>query len=83
MGPTDNPNAGIQVLTKERLATRSGPGTDYTELGSYFQQGTWVRALSAAYDSKNGIWWIQVELTYAGKLRSETAGDERGHGAYG
>ena len=77
MGPTDNPNTGIQVLTKERLATRSGPGTDYTELGSYFQQGTWVRALSAAYDSKNGIWWIQVELTYLGEQRRVYTGVKR------
>ena len=68
---------GLQILTKERLATRSGPGTNYTGSGSYFQAGTWVKALSAAYDSENGIWWIQVELTYNGELRRVYTGVQR------
>lgn len=74
---TAAPFAGVQVLTKERLATRSGPGTNYTGSGSYFQAGTWVKALSAAYDSTNEIWWVQVELTYSGELRRVYTGVKR------
>ncbi len=74
---TPAPYNGLQVLTKERLATRSGPGTNYTEQGSYFQAGTWVKAISSAYDQSNGIWWVQVELTYNGELRRVYTGVKR------
>ena len=74
---TSAPFTGLQVLTKERLATRSGPGTNYTEQGSYFQAGTWVKAISAAYDSSNKVWWVQVELTYNGELRRVYTGVKR------
>jgi len=74
---TEAPFTGVQVLTKERLSTRSGPGTNYTEAGSYFQSGTWVRAISSAYDRANGIWWIQIELSYDGELRRVYTGVKR------
>ena len=74
---TPVPSTGLQVLTRERIPTRSGPGTNYTELGSYFQANTWVKAISAAYDNSNGIWWIQVELTYSGELRRVYTGVKR------
>ena len=74
---TEAPFSGLQVITKERLSTRSGPGTDYTEAGSYFQSGTWVRAITSAYDRANGIWWVQVELSYNGELRRVYTGVKR------
>ena len=74
---TEAPFSGLQVITKERLSTRSGPGTDYTEAGSYFQSGTWVRAITSAYDRGNGIWWVQVELSYNGELRRVYTGVKR------
>lgn len=74
---TPAPFTGVQVLTKERLATRSGPGTNYTEEGSYAQKGTWVRAISSAYDQTNKIWWVQVELSYNGEQRRVYTGVKR------
>ena len=74
---TAAPATGLQVLTKDRLATRSGPGTNYTETGSYFQSGKWVKAISSAYDTSNGIWWVQVELDYNGELRRVYTGVKR------
>lgn len=68
---------GISVITNQRLATRSGPGTQYNGTGSYFQAKTWVKAISSAYDTTNRIWWIQVELNYAGKLRRVYTGVKR------
>ena len=74
---TTAPFTGLQVFTKDRLSTRSGPGTTYTETGSYFQSGTWVRAITSAYDRANGIWWVQVELSYNGELRRVYTGVKR------
>ena len=66
-----------QVTLNQRLATRSGPGTQYTELGSYFQAGTTLTAISAAYDDRNEIWWIQTEFTYHGEKRRAYTGLKR------
>lgn len=57
----------------QRMATRTGPGTDYDEPGSFFEKGTTVTVLSKAYDQVNGIWWVQVEFTaYNGTSRAYT-----------
>lgn len=69
--------AGKLVNLNQRMATRSGPGTQYTELGSYFQAGTAVTAVSAAYDERNEIWWIQTEFTYNGEKRRAYTGVKR------
>ncbi|MBR4711642.1 MAG: hypothetical protein IKP10_06375 [Clostridia bacterium] len=68
---------GINTTLKMRLATRSGPSTRYTELGSYFQEGSPVRVLTKAYDYSNGIWWVQVEFTYLGTQRRAYTGLKR------
>lgn len=60
-----------------RIATRSGPGTDYDELGSYHQAGYTLTVLSRAFDDRNGIWWLQVELNYGGELRRVYTGLKR------
>ena len=76
--PTEVPRfTGRMVTAKERIASRSGPGTNYTETGSYHQAGARVKALSAAYDDRNGIWWIQVEVSYGGELRRVYTGVKR------
>ena len=52
----------IPVTLNQRLATRTGPGTQYDEPGSFLSAGRTVYAISKAYDSANGIWWVQVEF---------------------
>ena len=69
--------ASVEVLALDNLATRSGPGTNYNELGTYSVQGQTVKALSKAYDERNGIWWIQVELSYGEDLRRVYTGLKR------
>ena len=54
------------AMLNQRLATRTGPGTWYDEPGSFFQAGAWITVLSKAYDTSNGIWWLQVEFTSGG-----------------
>ena len=66
-----------EVMLNRRMATRPGPGTQYTELGSYFRKGTTLTAISAAYDERNGIWWIQTEFSYHGELRRAYTGLKR------
>ena len=61
----------------QRLATRSGPSTNYDELGSYHKKGYEVQVYSKAYDERNGIWWLQVEFTYGDTLRRAYTGLKR------
>ena len=74
---TAAPGGGLKVKSNQRIASRSGPGTQYNGTGSYFQAGKEVTALTAAYDKSNGIWWIQIELTYAGERRRVYTGVKR------
>ena len=61
---------GIYASLTEKLATRTGPGTWYDEPGTFFS-GSWsytsVRVLTRAWDSRNDIWWVQVEFTSGGR----------------
>ena len=60
-----------------RLATRSGPSTNYTELGSYFSAGDSIRVLTCAFDKRNDIYWVQVEFSYRNQLRRAYTGLKR------
>ena len=77
--PTWTSTAGqpIQTTLSQRLATRSGPGTTYTELGSYFAAGDPITVISRAFDSRNRIWWVQVEFKYKGTPRRAYTGVKR------
>lgn len=46
----------------QTIATRSGPGTDYFEVGGYLQKGDYVTVLTKVWDDMNDIWWVQVEF---------------------
>ena len=69
--------ASVSATLTARMATRSGPGTNYTELGSYFSRGTKIKAISRCYDSKNGVWWIQVDFKYRNAYRRAYTGRKR------
>ncbi len=52
-----------------RLSTRTGPGTQYDEPGTYFQkdwQTAQVEVISADWDNHNDIWWVQVDFLVRG-----------------
>ena len=55
--------SSVWATSNRRLATRTGPGTQYDEPGSFNQAGVQYKILSKAYDDRNGIWWVQVEIT--------------------
>ncbi|MBQ6175291.1 MAG: hypothetical protein IJK28_11795 [Clostridia bacterium] len=75
--PISQTGGGINTTLIMRLATRSGPSTKYTGLGSYFKEGAPVKVLTKAFDYSNGIWWVQVEFTYQGTLRRAYTGLKR------
>ena len=70
-------SASSKATLKSKMATRTGPGTNYTELGTYFSKGHSVTALTKCYDSKNHVWWIEVEFQYRNKYRRAYTGHAR------
>ena len=58
--------SSVWATSNRRLATRTGPGTQYDEPGSFNQAGVQYRVLSKAYDYRNEIWWVQVEIVENG-----------------
>lgn len=57
----------VQARLNQRISTRSGPGTDYTEPGSFLGSGDYVTVISKKWDWMNEIWWVQVEFSAGGK----------------
>jgi len=68
--------ASVEGLAIDRLATRSGPSTEYRETGTYQVKGEYVRILSLAYD-RNDLCWVQCEVLYGNKLRRVYTGLKR------
>ncbi|MBR3741250.1 MAG: hypothetical protein IKN04_12485 [Clostridia bacterium] len=56
----------IRCALNSKLATRTGPGTNYDEPGTFLSAGSYVTVLSKAYDKVNEIWWVQVEFSENG-----------------
>ena len=82
--PADTSSSGIYTgyayrtaTLNAKLATRTGPGTQYDEPGTFLSAGSQVTALSRAYDARNGIWWIQVEFRASGSLYRAYTGLKR------
>ena len=70
-------SGGLYGLAKQKLATRSGPGTTYDEKGTYNVAGQYIRVLSRAWDSRNSIWWVKCEIPYRGEIRVLWTGYKR------
>lgn len=58
-----SPSGGLYGLATQKIATRKGPGTSYEGGPTYPLKGQYVRVLSRAFDSANGIWWVKIEIT--------------------
>ncbi len=50
----------------QRISTRTGPGTKYSEPGSFLSSGNVVKVHTKVWDNVNEIWWVQVEFTADG-----------------
>lgn len=69
--------AATTATCKQRLATRTGPGTEYDEPGSFLSQGSQVTVHTKAWDDRNNVWWVQVEFTYGGEKYRAYTGAKR------
>lgn len=56
-------NAEVWATLSQAMATRTGPGTEYTEPGTFLSSGDRVLVRSKVWDPDAGIWWVQVEFT--------------------
>ena len=66
-----------RVKLTDDLATRSGPGTEYTEQGTYLVAWQYIRVLARAWDSRNGIWWVKCEVPVRNEYRVLWTGYKR------
>lgn len=66
----------ITGLTIDKLSTRSGPGTQYRDTGTYKVKGEYVKILTLAYDA-NGVCWVQCEVPYGKTMRRVYTGLKR------
>ena len=69
--------AYVTATLSKKLATRTGPSTQYDEPGSFLSAGKQVTVLSKAYDDRNEIWWVQVEFKESGSTYRAYTGEQR------
>lgn len=60
--------AATSATTKMPIATRSGPGTQYTEPGTFLTAGQEVKVHTKVWDDVNELWWVQVEFFAEGRI---------------
>ena len=63
----ESPRSAASANLKMKLATRSGPGTQYDEPGTFFAnnwKSTTVRVLAKEWDGD--IWWVLVDFSSGG-----------------
>ena len=58
----------IYSLAIDKIATRTGPSTKYSEKGTYNLKGQYLHITAKAWDSSNCIWWVEVEIPGVGLL---------------
>ncbi len=61
------PSKGVPATLTRAMATRTGPGTEYDEPGTFFNAGEVVNVLTRVWDENNMLYWLQVEF-YDGKV---------------
>lgn len=79
-----DPNTGARVDSpytmyarlNQRMATRTGPGTQYTEPGTFFSAGDMVKLISYTTDA-SGVKWVQAEIDVRGSLMRVYTGLKR------
>ena len=71
------PSEGYAAKLLKKIATRSGPGTEYDEPGSFFSAGTEVNVISKVWDDENELWWFQIEFNNRGDWMRAYTTDNR------
>ncbi|MBR5560477.1 MAG: hypothetical protein IKU73_03605 [Clostridia bacterium] len=75
---TDSPYI-MSATLNQRMATRTGPGTKYSEPGTFYSAGDIVKLISYTTDA-SGVKWVQAEIDVHGKLMRVYTGLKRFNG---
>ena len=57
-------SAEVYATLNQPIATRTGPGTNYVEVGGFLRRGDVVLVRTKVWDPVNEIWWVQVEFEH-------------------
>lgn len=79
---TDSNTTREPATLTMRMATRTGPCTNYTEPGTFLQEGAMVEVITKVYDEYNEIWWVQTEFSAYGDLMRAYTGMKRVQGDF-
>ena len=60
--PSYTQGSGQLATVLKQLGVRSGPGTGYDYVGSFFQGGEQVTVISKVWDPVNELYWDQVDI---------------------
>lgn len=72
----EKPSTPLYALATTKLATRSGPGTEYTEKGTYNVAGQMIQILAKSYDINN-VCWVQCRIPYHNRYVTAWTGWKR------
>ena len=62
MPPLSGDAVGISAKILKGIGVRTGPGTGYDYVGSYFQGGETLQVVSKVWDPVNELYWLQVDF---------------------
>lgn len=63
MPPSSGSSVGQTATLLRDIGVRSGPGTGYDYVGTFFQAGAQVQVISKVWDSVNNLYWYYVDFT--------------------
>lgn len=63
MPPSFGSTVGQTATLLRDIGVRSGPGTGYDYVGTFFQAGAQVQVISKVWDSVNNLYWYYVDFT--------------------
>ena len=66
MPPSVGQGTGVTATLLQGIGVRTGPGTGYDYVGSYFQGGEQVQVISKVWDPVNTLYWLQVDFVAVG-----------------
>ena len=66
MPPFSGELVGVSATLLQGIGVRTGPGTGYDYVGSYFQGGETVQVVSKVWDPVNTLYWLQVDFVAKG-----------------
>ena len=64
--PAYSLGSGVTATLLRDIGVRTGPGTNYDYVGTYFRGGEQVQVISKVWDPVNTLYWLQVDFVAVG-----------------